>query len=140
MSSQAIRRLTLGCCSLTLGLLLGGPLVAQDAKDPLLEQEAQQALESQKTEKYIKETLDSAADLKEVPDSAAVVLKGFAIMSRPTRPWLPNVANRCWPRLIAASRPPTSGLQIRCPSSTIARPGCVPRRSATPRTTAFSAK
>jgi hypothetical protein len=58
--------------------LLGSFAIAQEPKDPLLQEEAQRkALEAQKTEKYIKEQLAAAADLKDVPASAAVVLKAL---------------------------------------------------------------
>jgi hypothetical protein len=76
MSSQSICRYLLLASLLTPILLLGGFVHAQEPKDPLLQEEAQRkALEAQKTEKYIKDQLAAAADLKDVPESAAVVLK-----------------------------------------------------------------
>jgi hypothetical protein len=74
MSSQAVRLLA---CSLTLCLLVAGAVRAQESKDSALKDEAQRkALEAQKVEKEVKESLENAALIaKSDPAEAAKLLK-----------------------------------------------------------------
>ena len=73
MSSLVVRLLA---CSLTLCLLAGGSVRAQDSKDILKEEAQRKALEAQKVEKGVKESLENAALIaKSDPAEAAKLLK-----------------------------------------------------------------
>jgi hypothetical protein len=58
MSSLAVRLLA---CSLTFCLLAAGSVRAQDSKDVLKDEAQRKALEAQKVEKGVKESLENAA-------------------------------------------------------------------------------
>src|SRR5260370_35634793 len=78
MLSQAVRRLPLLVCSLTLCLIAVG---LGRASDPLADEVQRKQLAAQKLEKEVKDVLQNAADnAKDVPASAIEILKAQRII------------------------------------------------------------